>query len=104
VQAGGGAAPADCDTVKTRLAIAIVPVRAAPVVLAATRKVTLPFPLPVAPAVIVIHGTVLPADQAHPAAEVTVIGVPAPPEAPMLSEVGEMDASQVGGIGVAAAP
>jgi hypothetical protein len=99
---GGVEVPAACETANTRFAIAIVPLRAAPV-LAATVNVTVPFPLPVAPDVTAIQGTVLPADQAHPGGDVTAIGVPAPPAAPMLSDVGAMVAPQFGvGVGAAA--
>jgi hypothetical protein len=58
VQAGGGAAAAACDTVNVRLAIEMLPVRAAPA-FAATVNVTAPSPLPLEPDVIVIHGTLL---------------------------------------------
>lgn len=64
-----------------------VPLRAAPV-LAATVKLTVPFPLPLAPDVIVNHGTLLDAVHEHPAAVVTATGVPAPPDAPIDCDVG----------------
>lgn len=96
VHAGGGAVAAACDTVYVRLLIAIVPVRAAPV-LAATTNVTMPSPAPVAPDVSVIQGTLLAADQVQLPATRTLIGVPGPPDAPMFSPVGEMLASQDGG-------
>ena len=84
----------------TRFAIAIVPVRAAPA-LAAALNITVAFPLPVAPDVTVIHGTALLADQAHPGGDVTAIGDPAPPAAPMFWDVGAMDTLQLG-VGAAA--
>jgi hypothetical protein len=49
-----------------------VPVRAAPVVLAATPKVTEPIPDPVAPAVTVIHDVVVLAVQAQDVPDVTL--------------------------------
>lgn len=102
MHAGGVKDPAVCETANTRFAIAIVPLRAAPV-LASTVNVTVPFPLPVAPDVTVIHGTVLLADQAHPGGDATAMGDPGPPAAPMLCEVGAMDApAQFGGAGAAA--
>ena len=103
MHAGGVEVPAACETANTRFAIAIVPLRAAPV-LAATVNVTVPFPLPVAPEVTVIHGTVLLADQAHPDDDMTLMD-PGPPAAPMLCDVGAMDApSQFGEGAGAAAP
>jgi hypothetical protein len=79
----GAAATSACVTVNVRPAIVNVPVRAAPV-LAATVNVIDPLPLPVAPEVTVIHGTLLAAVHAHPPAVVTVTGVPAPPAAAMF--------------------
>ena len=55
----------------------MVPVRAGPVV-AAAANVTVPAPLPLAPDVMVIHGALLDAVQAHPAAALTLT-VPVPP-------------------------
>lgn len=81
VHAGAGVTAA-CVTVKVRPAIVNVPVRAAPV-LAATVKAVDPLPLPAAPEVTVIQGTLLAAVHAHPAAAVTVTGVPVPPGAAM---------------------
>src|SRR5438552_5690761 len=54
-----------------------VPLRCAPV-LAATVSETVPEPLPLAPAVIVIHATLLAAVQLQPAVVVTAIGVAGP--------------------------
>jgi hypothetical protein len=66
----------------------MVPVRAAPV-FAATVKLTDPGPVPLAPAVIVIHdGALLTAVHAHVPPAVTVIAVPAPPAAAIDSLVG----------------
>ena len=104
MHAGGVEVPAACDTANTRFAIVIVPFRAAPV-FAATVNVTVPFPLPVVPAVTVIHGTELLADHAHPGDEVTAMGDPGPPAAPMLCAVGAIVApSQFGEGAGAAAP
>ena len=55
---------------KIRSAIVSVPERPGPLVDAAV-KVTVPFPLPLAPAVIEIQGSLLAADQAQPAGAVT---------------------------------
>ena len=55
----------------------MVPVRVGPVV-AATLKATVPAPLPLAPPVMLIHGALLDAVQAQPAAALTLI-VPGPP-------------------------
>jgi hypothetical protein len=63
-------------------AIVSVPVRAGPESAAAV-NVTVPFPLPLAPAVIVSQLSAVAAVQVHPAAVVTVTGVPAPPAAPI---------------------
>jgi hypothetical protein len=60
-------------------ATVIVPVRDAPL-LAAAEKLTVPFPLPDAPPVIVSHGSVVVAFQAQPAAVVTLTA-PGPPAA-----------------------
>ena len=82
------AAAAAWVTVNVRPAMVIVPVRAAPV-FAATVKLTDPGPVPVAPAVIVIHdGALLMAVHAHVPPAVTVIAVPAPPAAAIDSLVG----------------
>jgi hypothetical protein len=73
----------------------IVPVRTAPV-LVSTVKFTDPFPLPVAPDVTVIQGTLLTASQRQPLCVDTVIVVPVPPDASMFWLVGEIVESQVG--------
>jgi hypothetical protein len=70
-------------TVSVCPAIVTVPERDVPV-LAATVKVIDPLPLPVVPEVTVIHGTLLAAVHAHPAAALTVTGVPGPPAAAMV--------------------
>jgi hypothetical protein len=66
-------------TVKVRPAIVSVPERDGPVV-DATVKLTVPFPVPLAPDAIVIHASLLAADQAHPDPAVTPTE-PAAPEA-----------------------
>jgi hypothetical protein len=48
-----------------------------------TRNATEPAPLPEAPAVITIHGTLLVADHAQPLVVVTATVVPVPPAAPI---------------------
>ena len=68
--------------------MAIVAVRAAPV-LAATVNATVPFPLPLAPDVTVIHDAAGIAVQAHDDAAVTVT-VPFPPPAAIFALVGAM--------------
>jgi hypothetical protein len=78
--------PPACNTVSALSAIAMLPDRAAPV-LASTRKLSVPLPLPDAPPVIAIHGTLLDADHVHPEAAVTPTGDPAPPAAPIDCEV-----------------
>src|SRR5690348_16140538 len=65
----------------------IVPVRRAPVVFAAMLNWTDPPPLPVAPAVSVIHGTLLEAVHVQPALAVTVT-VPLPPACATSCEEG----------------
>ena len=62
-----------------RPAIVSVPERDGPVV-GATAKLTAPFPLPLAPDAIVIHGSLLAAVQVHPVPAVTATA-PAAPEA-----------------------
>ena len=75
-------------TVKVWPAMVMVPVRAAPV-FAATVKLTDPGPVPLAPAVIVIHdGALLTAVHAHVAPVVTAIAVPAPPASAIAWLVG----------------
>jgi hypothetical protein len=59
-----------------------VPVRLVVAVFAATVRATVPLPLPLAPALIVIHEAPLAAVQPHPAAAVTVtVVLPAAPSA-----------------------
>ena len=88
MQLGGGGGAAAWVTVKVWPAMVIVPIRAAPV-LAATVKLTDPVPVPLAPAVIVIHdGALLTAVHAHVPPVVTVIAVPAPPASTIDSLVG----------------
>src|SRR6266550_5410810 len=70
--------PWPCTTVTVRPPMVIVPDRVDPVV-AATANVTVPAPLPLAPAVMVIHGALLVAVHAQPAPAVTET-VPLPPE------------------------
>lgn len=67
-------------TVNVWPATVIVPVRAAPV-FAATLKVTLPLPLPVAPAVIAIHEALLVAVHPQPLPAVTATVLPVAPVA-----------------------
>ena len=62
------------------MAIVSVPVRGDTVGFAATVKPTDPFPLPLAPLVTVIQELLLPADQAQPADDVTLVE-PVPPAA-----------------------
>jgi hypothetical protein len=65
-------------TVKVEPAIVSVPVRSGPV-FAATVKLTVPEPVPLAPLVTVIQFTLLAAVHAHPDCVVTVTGPPLPP-------------------------
>ena len=67
---------AACVTVTAFPATLIVPLLEPPV-FAATPKVTLPLPVPVAPAVIVIHEAVLAAVQPHDAVVEIAIDMPA---------------------------
>jgi hypothetical protein len=64
-----------------------VPVRCAPVLAVAVNP-TLPFPLPLAPDVIVSHEALLVAVHPQPVEAVTAIDVPAPPDAAMFCDVG----------------
>jgi hypothetical protein len=82
-------APA-CVTVIVCPAIVIVPVRLLVSALAATLYDTLPFPVPLAPAVIVIHGALLAAVHAHDPAFAVTATVPAPPAAVGELAVGEI--------------
>ena len=81
-------APA-CATVNVLPAIVSVPVRDVVAVFAAMLNVTLPFPVPAAPALTVIHVSLLTAVHAHPVGAVTVV-LPVPPPAPMDWLVGEI--------------
>ena len=74
-------------TVKVLPTIVSVPVREVVVVFAATSYVTEPLPVPVAPALIVIHATLLVALHAQPVAAVTVT-VPEPATSDTLADVG----------------
>ena len=81
-------APA-CATVNVLPAIVSVPVRDVVAVFAAMLNATLPFPVPAAPALTVIHVSLLTAVHAHPVGAVTVV-LPVPPPAPMDWLVGEI--------------
>jgi hypothetical protein len=70
--------PAACVTVKGWLATVVVPWRGAPVFCAITSW-TLPFPLPDAPLLIVIHESVVDAVHEQPALAVTVTTTSSPP-------------------------
>ena len=93
--AGGGAAPAACDTENVRFAIEIAPVRAAPV-FAATANVTTPFPRPVGPDVTVIHGASVATVQSQVLCDCTEMD-PGPPAAGTFWPVGEIVVLQFGG-------
>jgi hypothetical protein len=82
-------APA-CVTVIVCPAIVIVPVRPVVDALAATVYETVPLPLPVAPAVTVIHAALLAAVHAHDAAFAVTATVAAPPVCVGELAVGEM--------------
>lgn len=71
-------------------AIVIAPVRRAPVLFAATEKLTVPLPLPLAPDVIVIHGALLTAVHAQPTGALT-LEVPLPPPAGNEWFIGETE-------------
>ncbi len=71
-------------------AIVTVPVRA-PEVLGATVNPTLPLPVALAPEVTEIHGALLVALHAHPAAVLTATGDPGPPAAAIDCDVGRME-------------
>ena len=75
IAADGQPLGAPCETVNVWPPTVIVPVRAEPA-LAATVKLTVPLPEPLL--LVVIHGTLLTADQAQLAAVVTV-NEPLPP-------------------------
>ena len=92
---GGGAAPAACDTVNVRFAIAMVPVRAAPAFVA-TANATTALPRPVGPDVTVIHGTSLATAQSQVLCDCTEMD-PEPPAAGTFWLVGEIVVLQFGG-------
>ena len=71
-------------------AIVTVPERVVATVFAATLKLTLPLPDPLAPAVTVIHAALLEAVQPQPASAVTAT-VPVPPAAGTDSLVGVIE-------------
>jgi len=96
VHAGGGAAPAACDTVNVRFAIEMVPVRAAPV-FAATANATTLLPRPVGPDVTVIHGASLATAQSQVLCDCTEMD-PEPPTAGTFWLVGEIVVLQFGGV------
>jgi hypothetical protein len=77
-----------CRTANVWFSILIVPVRSAPL-LAATLNATVPVPLPEAGAVIVIHESLLFADQLQPTSVVTLM-LPVVPPAPTSSDDGEI--------------
>jgi hypothetical protein len=70
-------------------AIVTVPVRAGPL-FAATEYETVPLPVPLAPAVTVIHAALLAAVQGHVPAEAVTLTVPVDAVAAGLTEVGEI--------------
>jgi hypothetical protein len=86
-------APA-CVTVNVLPPIVSVPVRCVVTVFTATSNVTEPFPLPLAPAVTVIHAALLVAVQAHPVAAVTVTAAPVAPVAATFDEAAESVGAQ----------
>ena len=77
-------------TVKVLPAMVIVPSRRGPL-FADTRHCTVLLPLPLAPDVIVIHGALLTAVQAHPAGAVTLTGSPDPASSSTVSFDGEIE-------------
>jgi hypothetical protein len=79
---------ASCVTVTVWPATVSVPVRELVDVFAATLKLTVPLPLPLAPAVTVIHAALLVAVHAQPVVVVTLV-LPVPPAATAFSEVAD---------------
>src|SRR4029453_8175053 len=78
----------DCLTVTVCPAIVIVPVRLrGRPVYGATEKVTVPFPLPLSPPVMVIQEALLWAVHGHPVPAVTIT-LPVPPSLPKSIRVG----------------
>jgi hypothetical protein len=90
-------APA-CVTVKVLPAIVSVPVRGVVAVFAATSKVTVPLPVPVAPVARVIHPALLVAVHAQPVAALTETALPVVPAAATFADADEI----VGAHGAAA--
>jgi hypothetical protein len=76
-----------CVTVNVCPAMVIVPVLAF-VGFAATVKVTVPLPLPMAPVVTVIHESLLTALHMQPLAAATLTVGPTPPDAPTVNVFG----------------
>jgi hypothetical protein len=79
-----------CVMVKILPPIVSEPVRVALPVFAATLYATFPLPVPVAPTLTVIHGSLLTAVQLHPVVAVTATFPLAPIEAANVDEVGEI--------------
>src|SRR5262249_51591446 len=75
VPVGGGVGTPAWLAVNVWPAIVIVPLRAAPV-FAATEYVTVPLPVPLLPAVIVIHDALLAAVHAHVVADAVTVTLP----------------------------
>jgi len=86
-QGAGWVTVPGCVTVTACPATSIVPVLEPPL-FAATPKVTLPLPVPLAPAVIVIHAAVLVAVQPHDAVVETAINTPVLPPTGAVIVVG----------------
>jgi hypothetical protein len=86
--------PWPCTTVTVCPPMVREPVRAGPLA-AATAKLTVPPPLPLAAPVMVIHGTLLAAVHAHPLAVFTVT-VRVPPLASTVCERGDTSKAQPG--------
>jgi hypothetical protein len=80
--------PYRCRTLKGWPAIVSVPVRSAPLSFVATAKVTEPSPLPLVPAVIVIHEALLVAVHAQPPVVDTDTPIPEAPEDNNVTFVG----------------
>jgi hypothetical protein len=97
VQTGGGGGGAACVTVKGLPAATIVPVRALLVVFAATLNVTLPVPVPEAPAVMLIHGALVVAVHAHVLADTVTAIEPVPPASAKFWVEGEIENVHAGG-------
>jgi len=76
--------------VNVRPAIVNVPLRSLPVVFAAAVKLTVPFPVPVDPLVMVIQLALLAAIHSHPDCVVTAT-VPVPPALSIVALFGEIE-------------